>query len=108
MSLIGLHMAVETFKANVKKAIQGAIATKGKNKGMLKAKCPPMNTPEASAWQAIQSVANPFKVGFGHLLFMQGENREIYDFIVKQIEEKNIDVRGLDRDRVALENMGVW
>jgi hypothetical protein len=39
---------------------------------------------------------------------MNETNRELYDFIKGRIETSGIDVRGLDRDRKALENLGVW
>lgn len=108
MSLTGIFIATEILKEKVKTAIEGALVSRGKNKGMLKAKCPPMGTFEASAWQAIILHANPFKVGFGHLIFFSAEQREIYDYIDNKIKTENISVSGLDRDRKALEAFGVW
>ena len=90
------------------KALQGAIVTRGKRKGMLLAKCPPVGTDAAAAWQAVMKFANPFKCGFGHLLFMPEEQRHIRDYIVNDIKSNGRDVRGLDRDRKALEALGVW
>lgn len=92
----------------VVKAIAGAKASRGANKGQLKAKCPPVDTPEAAAWQAIMAKANPFKTGLGHMLFMSKPNRVIYNCIEHAIENGKIDVRGLDRDRKALENLNIW
>lgn len=92
----------------IKQAIIGAISSRGKNKGFLKAKCPPMNTPEAAAWQAIMSHANPYKVGFGHLMFMDDSTREIYNWIKEYVKKSTIDVRSLDKDRNILEKLGAW
>jgi hypothetical protein len=92
----------------IENAINGALVSRGKRKGMLKSKCPKMNTPEAAAWNAIMSHANPFKVGFGHVMFMNADNRAIFNAIDETIKVKGIDVRTIDRDRFALEMMGAW
>lgn len=89
-------------------AIDKARVTRGPRKGQLLAKCPPVNTPGAAAWQAIMSHANPYKVGFGHMMFMEKENREIYNKIRTFILARKINVNNLDRDREALEALGVW
>ena len=93
---------------DIKQAINGAIATRGKNKGQLKAKCPPMHTDAAAAWQAIQVEANPFKVSMSACLFFSLRQTKIFNAVLETIRAKNIDVRGLDRDRLALESMGAW
>ena len=95
-------------KETIKSAIEKAIASRGKNKGKLKAKCPPINTPGAAAWQAIQLNANPYKVGVCHLFFMDKDNLSIYGSIAQAIKKGNIDVRSLDADRLALESIGAW
>ena len=97
-------MAID--KETVQLAMQNALVSRGKNRGQLKAQCPPMGTPEAAAWQAIVAKANPYKLGIGHLLFMSAEHREIFDAVEMLI--KNLDVRRLDRDRIALEVLGAW
>lgn len=97
-------MAID--KETVQLAMQNALVSRGKNRGQLKAQCPPMGTPEAAAWQAIVAKANPYKLGIGHLLFMSAEHREIFDAVEALI--KNLDVRRLDRDRMALEVWGAW
>lgn len=89
-------------------AVAGALVTRGKNKGMLLAKCPPVGTDEAAAWQAIQSYANPFKTGMAHMMFMSNRGRIIYAALRKMIRDNNINVSRLDRDRKALEAFGVW
>jgi len=97
-------MAID--KETVQLAMQNALVSRGKNRGQLKAQCPPMGTPEAAAWQALVAKANPYKLGIGHLLFMSPEHREIFDAVEALI--KNLDVRRLDRDRMALEVLGAW
>ena len=89
-----------------KAAIDGAISTRGKNKGFLKAKCPPMGTDEAAAWQAIMIRANPYKAGIGHMMFFTDRQRAIYNAIEKALN--GIDCRGADKDRLALESIGAW
>lgn len=96
-------MATTTIEEAIKAAIEGALVSRGPSKGSLKAKCPPVDTPEAAAWQAIMGHANPYKVGFGHLMFMGENNRAIYEAIDNAIKEKNLDVRALDRDRKVLD-----
>ena len=92
----------------IRNGVKNALVSRGKNKGMLKAKCPKMGTPEAAVWQAIVSFANPFKIGMAHMMFMSHENRELYNHITKIIEISGLDVRSLDRDRKALDSLGVW
>jgi hypothetical protein len=93
---------------DIKAAIQGAIARSGKNAGKLKATCPRSDTDAAAAWQAIQMEANPFKVSMAMCLFFSTRQTKIFNAVLETIRDRNIDVRGLDRDRVALENLGVW
>jgi len=93
---------------DIKAAIQGAIATRGKNKGQLKATCPRSDTDAAAAWQAIQMEANPHKVSMATCLFFITRQTKIFNAVLETIRERNIDVRGLDRDRAALENLGAW
>lgn len=82
-------------------AIEGAFAQRGKNKGYLKAKCPPIGTDAGAAWQAIMSCANPYKVSVGHFLLMSDDVREnVYDPIVFVLSIMPIDARNFDRDRI--------
>lgn len=93
----------------IKLAIAGALVSKGKNKGSLKAKCPPIGTDAAAAWQAIMFHANPYKVGLGHYLFMPDEIRDnVYNVVVLYIKTSQVDVRSLDRDRRILESLNAW
>jgi hypothetical protein len=87
-------------------AYEDAIATRGKHKGQLKAKCPAMGTDGAIMWQALQMLANPYKVSIMQLLFLTPEQREFRAACDKFAAER--PARYLDRDRVALESLGVW
>jgi hypothetical protein len=87
-------------------AIDAALVSRGKRKGTLKAKCPPMGTDAAAAWQALMGYANPYKLGMGHIMFFSDRQSAIYRAIDDAL--KGQDVRALDRDRVALEIMGAW
>jgi hypothetical protein len=87
-------------------AIDGALVTRGKRKGMLKAQCPASNTDAAAAWQALMGYANPYKLGIGVIMFFDDRQSAIYKAIDDSL--KGVDLRGLDRDRVALEIMGAW
>jgi hypothetical protein len=87
-------------------AIAAACVSRGKRKGTLKATCPPMGSNAAAAWQAMMLEANPYKASIAQIMMLRGEARAIYDAIEASL--KGIDLRGLDRDRVALEGLGVW
>ena len=87
-------------------AISAAQSSRGKYKGALKAKCPPIGSDAAAAWQAITAHANPYKIGFGHMMSFSDRQLAIYNTIDKSLE--GTDVRGSDRDRVVLERLGAW
>ena len=87
-------------------AIDAALVSRGKNKGILKAKCPPTGTDAAAAWQALMGYANPYKLGMGHIMLFNDRQNAIYRAIDDAL--KGQDLRGFDRDRVALELMGAW
>ena len=87
-------------------AIDGAIASRGKHKGRLKRACPPMGSDSAAAWQALSLLANPYKASLFQIAFFNERQCWIYRNILKALE--GLDLRGFDRDRVALEVMGAW
>ena len=78
----------------------------GSRKGLLKKKCPPMNTYGSAVWNAIQYHSNHYKVGFGHLYFMDKEIRELYEY-VKDLG-KSIDLKKFDSDANALRSIGIF
>lgn len=89
-------------------AFRAALVSRGPRKGILLANCPRGDTDAAAAWQAIMLRSNPFKVGIGTVLFMSERQREIFNFIGETVDSHRLDVRGLDRDRRALEALGAW
>ena len=99
---------MELTVEEIRLAIDGAIAKSGKNIGKLKARCPRSDTDAAAAWQAIQIEANPYKVSVTAYLFFSERQTKIFYAVIDTIQSKNIDVRGLDRDRVTLESIGAW
>jgi hypothetical protein len=90
----------------MKMGVNEAFAQIGPRKGMLKKKCPPMNTYGSAVWNAIQMYSNPYKVGMVHILFMDADTRELYDY-VKELG-KSIDLRNFDSDANALRSIGVF
>jgi len=96
---------MKTFKERLAQGVKDALVSRGAKKGMLKANCPPMNTEGAAVWQAIQFYSNPYKVGFGHLMFMDKDNKEIYEYIKEC--GKHIDLTTFDESANTLRALGV-
>lgn len=61
---------------------------RGKNKGHLKSVSPPVNTLGSAVWQAFMFVHAPHKISIGHLLMMDREVKEVYEFAEKLFETK--------------------
>jgi hypothetical protein len=90
------------------KAYQGAFASKGRNKGLLKAACPPMGTDAGIMWQALMLYANPYKSGIGHLLgavFLDPEFKTACDQFALNLSDQ---LPAADRDRRLLSILGAW
>lgn len=90
-------------------ALKAAVATRGVHKGRLLAKCPPSHTLAAAAWQAAMINSNPYKVSIAAMMFFSAEQREVYYEINAAFEGLSPTQRiAADRDRAALEALGVW
>ena len=87
-------------------ALKDAVATRGKSKGLLLAKAPPSNTLAYAAWQGAMLCCNPFKASITGFMFMTAEQRAVYDEIVAIFD--GLGIKSLDRDRNALDRLGVW
>ena len=87
-------------------AIDAAKVSRGKNRGMLKAKCPKSDSDGAAAWQAMTLQANPYKAGLYTIAMFTERQMAIFDAVGQAIE--GYDVNHLDRDRTILESLGVW
>ncbi len=94
------------FKDICIKAINTALVSRGKRKGILLANCPRSNTDAAAAWQAMIGYANPYKMGIGTIMFFNDRQSAIYKAIDDAMA--GYDLRSLDRNRVALALMGAW
>jgi len=94
-----------TMKQKLEQGIKDAICSRGKRKGLLKAKCPPMNTYGASVWNAMMTYSNPYKVGLGHLFFMDKDKKEVFNKVLDI--GLNIDLTKYDRDGNNLRDLNL-
>ena len=88
-------------------ALRGAFVTRGANRGQLLANAPKDKLAKA-AWQGAQMVCNPYKVSICALMFFNDEEKAIFDEVEKFIESLGPAAKTFDRDRLALERLGVW
>ena len=90
-------------------ALAQAYATRGKHKGQLLARCPDSRTLAAAAWQGAMLSVNPFKASICSRMFMSAEQRVGADEVTAYFDAVSKDRRvQADRDRAALEKLGVW
>ena len=87
-------------------AVDGAIASRGKNKGKIKRNCPPMGSDSAAAWQALMLLANPYKASIWQISLFSERQSYIYRNVIDALD--GVDLRAYDADRLALELMGAW
>ncbi len=98
-----------TLSTEAKTALTACYATRGKHKGQLLARCPRSNTLAAAAWQGAMLVCNPYKASIASMLFMTTEQRAIRDEVLAHFEAlPKAYVIMAQRDREALESLGVW
>lgn len=91
-----------------REAIGAALCQRGPRRGQLKVSPPKYGTDGYIAWNAIQTVVNPFKVSMGALLFLTEEQQALAEECKAWIRSVPSLQRVLDRDRKALESLGVW
>jgi hypothetical protein len=92
-------------------ALRDACVTRGTRKGQLKASAPPSSSMAYAAWQGAMLSINPYKASIAGMMFMSTEQRAICDEITKLFDAMKAQgwrVGTLDRDRAALEALGVW
>ena len=95
-------------KTRIKNALRDALCKTGRNKGMLKSRCPAVDTDGAAAWMALQTHANPYKVTMTHMFLMSQERKEQVYKPIKEMFE-GMDIRKLDRDRKLIDlHLGAW
>jgi hypothetical protein len=98
-----------TLSTVAKEALTLAYATKGKNRGQLLAKCPRSETLAAAAWQGAMLSCNPYKASIGAMLFMSEAQRAVRDEVLAHFDALPREYRIMaQRDREALEALGVW
>ena len=98
-------MMNETARA----ALAAALCKKGPSKGRLLATAPRSNTLAYAAWQGAMLDINPHKVSIAGLMFMTGEQKQVMEEVLRHVETLPKSQRiGLDKDRAALERLGVW
>mgnify|MGYP003343356826 FL=1 len=71
-------MTSDDLKLICLEAIAAAIAKTGPRRGALLAKCPPLGTDAAAAWQAIMFYADPSRCGLGHQVLFTERQEAIY------------------------------
>ena len=96
-----------------KQAVEDALAKQGSRKGLLLASAPKANTLAYAAWQALMLNVNPYKASIAGLIMMSDEQRAVYREVEAWWDSMKPAVQavlrqGLDKDRAALENLGVW
>ena len=98
-------------KAELIEDFNACFSSRGKTKGFLKSSV--KTWIQKAIHSAIMSNANAHKVGFGTVIMLSKEEKEIFMLINSVCETMNsvagANVVGcLDKDRVALESLGVW
>lgn len=98
---------MQDLSVKASEALKACFVTIGKNKGTLKKNAPPSDTLAYAAWQGAMMSVNPFKVSIFGSIMMTEEQREIMQ-LVTQAFDMTKGAKALDRDRCALERLGVW
>jgi len=98
---------MESLQEKASQALKDCFVTIGKNKGTLKKKAPPSNTLAYAAWQGAMLSVNPFKASIFGQMMMTDEQVEVMR-LVTAVFDATKGAAMLDRDRYALERLGVW
>src|SRR4029077_6808935 len=90
-------------------ALKDCFATRGPNKGRFLSRAPSQDkNPNAhAAWHGAMLSINPFKASVGAYLFMSHDERVLHQEVMAFFDARP-ELRGLDKDRAALERLGVW
>jgi hypothetical protein len=96
-----------TLSDKASEALRGALVTRGKRYGNLLASAPRSDSLAYAAWLGAMVNFNPFKVSIAGVLFMSDEQRAIYEE-VKALFSVLPGRATIDKDRKALESLGVW
>jgi|SRR5215469_8853480 len=100
---------MNTLSDKAREALRGAYCTRGKHRGQLLARCPRSDTLAAAAWQGAMLSCNPYQASIAAILFMTAEQRAIRDEVLQHFDSLPKAYRIMaQRDRYALETLGVW
>jgi hypothetical protein len=92
-----------------KLALMGAYAKRGPHRGQLLARCPDSRTDAAAAWQGAMMSCNVYKASVAAALFMGAGQKAIYHEVMAHFDALPAAYRIMaQRDREALEALGVW
>jgi hypothetical protein len=97
---------ITTISDTAKQAMCDALVSRGPKKGLLRAKPPRADSLGYAAWQAAQLISNPFKVSMIGQILMSEQQHAVYLELVEVLE--SLKINNLDRDRNALQSIGVW
>ena len=98
---------VSTLSDKALAALRGAFVSRGANRGQLLANAP-KDKMARMAWNGAQMVCNPYKVSICALMFASQEEKAIFDEVERFMQSLGPIAKTLDRDRLALERLGVW
>ena len=99
-----------TTYANLTEATRDAMRecfTRKQGLLVLKKKAPRSNTLAYAAYQAMVLNWNPYKASIAGMLFFTPEQQAVFN-VVNAFAEANMHLRYIDRDRMALEELGAW
>ena len=101
-----------TLSPAAREALMKCFATRGKNKGLLLSKAPSPFKPETkmayAAYQGAMLSCNAFKASIMGMMLMSAEQKQIALEVTAYLDARPALAKVLDRDRSALESLGVW
>lgn len=98
-----------TLSPEARAALTQCFATRGKNKGLLLSKAPGGFTSlPYAAWQGAQMACNPFKVSIMFMMISSPEQKAVFEEVKTYMDARPALAKVLDKDRNALETLGVW
>jgi hypothetical protein len=101
-----------TLSPEARAALMQCFATRGKNKGLLLSRCPSPFKEETkmayAAWQGAMMACNPFKASVMAAMFLDAEQSKIRLEVTAYLDARPALAKVLDKDRMALETLGVW
>ena len=98
----------ETKKHNISEQMfKSCFLSKGKRKGFLRDKLPQHHAANGLLL-ALKAESNVYKFSVASAIFLEGEQRELFLSLSKDLEQISKFVALLDYDRAALESLKAW